>query len=121
MDSQEHIMKKKQRAGVSHYVPLVQCMHATYLTNRSEDKLHWCAVVAPSCCGPSFQTDAVCLSLTALDARDRELIHTSTLLWDVQLFRIYLVVDLHTNDGTDKGLWVPPHQEGGREPGEDHS
>ena len=94
---------------------LVSC-----LTNGSEDKFHWCAVVAPSCCGPSSQADAVCLSLTALDARYRELIHTSTLLWDVQWFTVYQVANLYTNDGTNKGLWVPPHQEGGTEPGEDH-
>ena len=27
--------------------------------------------------------------------------------------------DLHTSDVTDRGLWVPPHQVGVEEPGED--
>ena len=62
----------------------------------------------------------MCLSLTALDARDRELIHTSTLLWDVLWDAINEISNLHANDVTYKGLWVPPHQEGGREPGKDH-
>ena len=92
-----------------------------YLTNRLEDKHHWCAVVAPSCCGPSSQTDAVCLSLTAPDARDGELIHTTNLFSDDVWDTVYQVADLHTNNVTDKGFWITPHQEGGREPGEDHS
>ena len=38
-------------------------------------------------------------------------------LWDT----IYQVADLHTKNATDKGLWIPPHQEGVGEPGEDYS
>ena len=63
----------------------------------------------------------MCLSLTAFDVRERELIHTSTLLWDVLWDTVNLVADVYTNDGTNKGLWIHPHQKGGREPGEDHS
>ena len=61
------------------------------------------------------------LSCAALDARDRELTYSTTQLWDVLWDAVYQVVDLHTNDVTDKGLWVSPHQVGVGKPGKDHS
>ena len=44
-----------------------------------------------------------------------------TQLWDVLLGAIYQVANLHTKNVTDRGLWIPPHQVGVGEPGEDHS
>ena len=62
----------------------------------------------------------MCLSRTALDARDRELMYSLAQLLDVLWDAVYQVVDLDTDDVTDKGLWVFPHQVGVGEPGEDH-
>ena len=44
-----------------------------------------------------------------------------TQLWDVLLGAIYQVANLHTKNVTDIRLWVPPHQVGVGEPGEDYS
>ena len=62
----------------------------------------------------------MCLSCAALDARDRELTYSTAQLLDVLWDAIYQVVDLDTDDFTNKGLQVPPHQVGVGEPGEDH-
>ena len=61
------------------------------------------------------------LSHTVLDTRDRVLFDSTALLLDVLWYTIYQVADLHTSDVTDIRLWVPPHQVGVGEPGEDQS
>ena len=61
------------------------------------------------------------LSLTALDARDRVLVHPSTQHRDGPWGTVYQVADLKTSDVTSKRLWVTPHQVGVGEPGEDHT
>ena len=63
----------------------------------------------------------MCLSLTALDTRNGLRTYPSTQVWGVLCNTVYQVEDLHTSDWTNKGLWVPPHQVGVGEPGEDHT
>ena len=53
-----------------------------YLTNGLEGEHNWFTVDTIACCSFSSEADAVCLSFTALDARDRVLVHPSTQLWD---------------------------------------
>ena len=92
-----------------------------HLTNGLEGEHNWCAVGAIACRGLSPEADTVCLSLTALDTGDGVCMYSSTKLWDAHCIIIYQVEDLHTNDWTNKGLWVTPHQVGVGEPGEDHT
>ena len=92
-----------------------------HLTDGFEGEHNWFTVVAIACCSFSSEADTVCLSLTALDARDRVLVHPSTQLWDGQWDIVYQVTDLETSDWTNKRLWVTPHQVGVGESGEDHT
>ena len=49
------------------------------------------------------------------------MIYSTIQFWNVLWDAIYQVANLHTSDVTDEGLWVPPHQVGVGEPGEDYS
>ena len=111
----------KSRADFNENAFFTISMHIWCLTNGLKGEHLWCTEWPTACWGPSPQTDAVCLSCTALDTRDRVVPASTSQLWDALWDAIYQVMDLHTKNVTDIRHWVPPHQVGVGEPGEDHS